>query len=95
MPRIVLVVEYDVKPEYRQEFETLIRDHAKGTLADEEGCVAFDVMVPRDDPNRIFLYECYADAAAYAAHTASPRLADTRGKYGHMLADRRITVCDA
>ena len=95
MSRIALVVEYEVKPEFRQEFETLIRGHAKATLDEDEGCVAFEVLIPQDDPNRIFLYECYADADAYAAHNASSRLAETRSKYAEMLANRRITVCDA
>jgi autoinducer 2-degrading protein len=95
MTRVVLIVEYEIKPEFRQEFETLIRDHGRGTLDDEEGCLAFDVLVPRDVPDRIMLYECYADAAAYAKHTASPRLAATRARYEKMLAGRKIVVCDA
>ena len=95
MTRVVLVVEYEIKPEFRQEFEDLIRDHGRATLEEEDGCIAFDVLIPREDPHRIMLYECYADAAAYTTHRASPRLADTRAKYDRMVANRRITVCDA
>ena len=95
MGRIALVVEYDVKPEHMQAFKALMQEHARATLAEEDGCVAFDLLTPRDMPGKMFLYECYADDAAFAAHNATARLADTREKYKNMLSGRRIAVCDA
>jgi len=41
----------------------------------------------------MFLYEGYADDEAFAAHNASPRLAQTREKYQIMLTNRWISVC--
>lgn len=95
MGRIALVVEYDVKAEHMQAFSALIREHARATLAEDPGCVSFEVLMPRDMPGKLFLYECYADEAAFAAHNASARLAETREKYKDMLSARRIAVCDA
>ena len=95
MSRIALVVEYDVKPEHMAAFKALMQGHARATLAEEEGCVAFELLTPRDMPGKMFLYECYADEAAFAAHNATARLAETRAKYKDMLSDRRIAICDA
>jgi autoinducer 2-degrading protein len=95
MSKIALVVEFDIKPEHRQAFEEIIRSHGKRTKETEEGCVAFEVLIPNDHENKIFLYECYRDAAAFEVHGKSPLLAETRGKYKDMINDRTITICSA
>jgi len=93
--RIALVVEFDVKPENRTEFEEIIRSHAARTLEAESGCLQFDVLIPQEGTGKVFLYECYRDSDALKEHTKSPILADTREKYKDMIANRRITVCNA
>lgn len=95
MSKVAIVVEFDIKPEHRQAFEEIIRYHAKRTLETEEGCVQFDVLIPQNDDNKVFLFECYRDAAAFETHGKAPLLAETRGKYKDMIDDRRITVCAA
>jgi autoinducer 2-degrading protein len=93
--RIALVVEFDVKPESRTEFEAVIRSHAARTLEAESGCLQFDVLIPQEDTGKVFLYECYRDGDALKEHAKSPILADTREKYKDMIENRRITVCSA
>ena len=95
MSKIALVVEFDVKPEHRQAFEQVIRGHAKRTLEAESGCLQFDVLIPQRDANKVFLFECYRDAAAFETHGKSPILAETREKYKDMIENRRITICSA
>ncbi len=95
MNRIALVVEFDVKPEYRSEFEDVIRGHAGRTLEAEEGCLQFDVLIPQEEPDKVFLYECYRDSDALKTHAKSPILAATREIYQDMINHRRITVCNA
>ena len=89
-PNISLVVEYTVKKDYWDPFLAVIREHAAGTLAEDKDCLQFDVLVPTEPGDRVFLYERYRDEDAYQAHTKTPRLASVRDKYAHMLADRRI-----
>lgn len=95
MSKVALVVEFDIKPEHRQAFEEIIRSHAARTLETEEGCLQFDVLVPDGEPNKVFLFECYRDAAAFEVHGKSALLAETRGKYQDLIEGRRITVCSA
>ena len=92
MAKLALVVEYHVKPERRAAFIDLIREHAAGTLDDEEGCVQFDVLLPNEN-GRILVYEVYRDETALKEHMQSPRLADTRSRYDGWLDERTITVC--
>ena len=93
MSKIALVVEYWVKPDHHEAFLRLMREHAAGTLAEEAGCLQFDVLLPQADESRVFLYEVYRDGAAFEEHNKSARLAQTRDSYADMLDQRTITVC--
>ena len=99
MGEIANVTEYDVKPEHRDAFRALLDDHAERTLRVEEGCLRFDILVPRgasadENPTHIFLFELYADEDAFRMHTDSERLATFREAYKDMLAGRRIVLVD-
>ena len=93
MSRICLVVDFTVKPGAKAQFLDIIRDHASRTLANEEGCLQFEVCDPVEGENRVFLYEMYADDAAFEVHKASPTLARTRERYADIVASRDIHVC--
>ncbi|WP_424811708.1 putative quinol monooxygenase [Roseococcus sp. YIM B11640] len=97
MAKIVLVVEFKLKEGAHAAFNTIMRDHAAGTLADEPGCERFDVLQPMGkegpDLSRVMLVEVYADDAALAAHTANPRLGRTRAAYADLIEDRKIHLC--
>ena len=73
-----LVVQMEVRPEHREEFLAGMAANAEAAVRDEPGCLRFDVSAVADDPNRFFLYELYADAAAFEAHKASPHFAQWR-----------------
>jgi (4S)-4-hydroxy-5-phosphonooxypentane-2,3-dione isomerase len=94
MSQVALFVEFDLKPEHFDEFEKIIRSHGRRTKEGEEGCMAFEVLIPRDEPNRLYLYECYRDAAAFDVHVNSPLLQETRASYEGMYNDRTLHICD-
>jgi len=93
MSQIAVVVEFHVKPEHRQAFEKIIRDHARKTLETEPGCKRFDVMIPKKEDGRVLLCEVYADDAAFKAHSEMPRLMEVRNAYKDMITDRTLTIC--
>ena len=74
MSKIALVVEFTLRDGVRDEFLEVIRGHAAGTKADEEGCLQFDVLIPEEGENKVMLVEMYKDDAALDIHIASPRL---------------------
>ena len=93
MSKIALIAEFEIKSEHREAFLALMRTHAKAALDLEPGCLQFDVTVPRDNANQVFLYEIYKDAKALDDHMSSSGLAATRETYAHMIAKKRVTIC--
>ena len=69
---IVLHVTIQVKPEHIAEFLEIARYDAEHSQQDESGCLRFDVLRDRDDPNRLYFYEVYQDEAALEAHRQTP-----------------------
>ena len=90
MTKIALVVDFDFCAGKREKFLEIIRPHATGTEADEEGCLQFDVLIPEDN-NKVMLVEMYKDVAALETHVASTRLKDTRVAYADIIESRTIT----
>ena len=71
MPRLVLVVNVTVKPEYTEQLRPAMLENAADSVK-EPGCHQFDVSVSQDDENSFVFYEVYSDAAALAAHRQTP-----------------------
>ncbi len=74
----VLVVKFQLKPEYREQFLQLAREDAHGSNHDEPNCLQFDVAQDEADPNRIYFYEVYTDEAGFQEHLKTPHFARYR-----------------
>lgn len=88
---IAILIEFDVKPESRAEFERLLRRDARATLQDA-GCLRMEVLLPRADDQRVVLSELWRDQQSLEGH---------RNKPGHshawqetLIHAKRVTVCD-
>lgn len=68
----VLFVTIRIQPEHREAFMESMLDDARGSVADEPGCLRFDVLQDSQDPNTIHLYEAYRDQEAFNAHLQAP-----------------------
>ncbi|GLY17099.1 hypothetical protein Kisp01_41140 [Kineosporia sp. NBRC 101677] len=79
---IALVVSLRVRPGCREEFLTAITANAEACVADEPGCVSFDITCDREDEDHFFLYEVYRDQDAIDAHRQAP----------HFLAWREVAA---
>jgi quinol monooxygenase YgiN len=71
MSELVLVVGIRIKPEHVESFMAEVMANARAARA-EPGCRQFEVLVDKDDPTRLMLYEIYADEAAFEAHQQTP-----------------------
>jgi len=97
VPQISIVVEYELHPGREDDFTALLRDHARRSLFEEDGCLRFDVLKPVDEngapiTNRMMVSEVYADQTAVDAHMANPRLAALRATTAPMLKSRRLMM---
>ena len=93
MGKISLVVELKMKDGQRDAFVDRVRQHGEICLDQEPGCLQFDVLVPTDGSNRVFLYEVYTDQAAIEAHMATPHMAEYRRDTDPMIEERIRNAC--
>jgi len=68
---LVIVVDFRLKPGAKARFRPLIDANARASVREEPGCRRFDVVEPEGEPDRVYLYEIYQDAAAFEAHCVS------------------------
>ena len=94
MSRLMIVVEFEVKPEHRSAFVDLIKGHAQRSRA-EDGCQQFDVLLPENDPNRVLLVEAWRDQAALDVHAKLPRMAQNQETTRPWVVGRKVTRCIA
>ena len=62
-----IFVNFQVKPEFREQFMEASLGDGQGSVRDEPGCFRFDILQNAEDSNRFHLYEVYADQAAFDA----------------------------
>jgi quinol monooxygenase YgiN len=63
-------VSFDIHRQWCDAFLERMREQARTSLDLEPGCLRFDVWSDSDSPTTVFLYEIYADAAAFDAAVA-------------------------
>jgi autoinducer 2-degrading protein len=74
-----LFVKVNLKPESIDAYlEAVVALDAKGSIGNEPGCLRFDVLRDEADPSKIYLYEVYADKAAFEAHGKTSHIAKFR-----------------
>ena len=66
----VVTVTFEIESDHIPQFLPLVRSRAQTSLNQEPGCRRFDVCVA-DDESSVFLYEVYADQAAFETHLES------------------------
>jgi autoinducer 2-degrading protein len=95
--QISIIVEYELLPGSDEDFAAMLKDHARRSLLEEDGCLRFDVLKPVGDDGapvdgRMLVSEIYVDRAAVDVHMANPRLAALRATMAPMLKSRRLIM---
>jgi (4S)-4-hydroxy-5-phosphonooxypentane-2,3-dione isomerase len=72
MSSFAITVDFTLKPGAMATFRKLIDKNARDSCVYEPGCRRFDVLVPGELGDKVFLYEIYDDRAAFDAHLKSP-----------------------
>jgi quinol monooxygenase YgiN len=67
-----LVVKIHMKAEYREQFIKEMWADAIGSEKKEPGCLMFNIVNDKADPNILFLFEVYKDDKAVEAHMKMP-----------------------
>jgi len=67
----IVTVMFHVNAQFAAPFREQMIGNARTSREQEPGCLQFDVCTDPMHKDRIFLYEVYADHAAFEAHLAS------------------------
>lgn len=86
----VVTVTFETAPEHAATFLARVRQQARDSLANEPGCHRFDVCTDPERPERVFLYELYADAATFQAHLATAHYQAFDAEAGAMLVSKSV-----
>ncbi len=94
MSKVALVVDLKLAHGRLDDFVARASRHGEICLAEEPGCLQFDILVPEAGTDRVFLYEVYADRAAVDTHLATPHMAKYLEDTKDMIAERKRNLCD-
>lgn len=64
----IVAIDWRIKPESIDLYRQKITQQAVASVAEEEGCIRFDVAEDPAIMGRFFLYEVYTSEAAFKAH---------------------------
>lgn len=93
MPAIALVVELETAAGQRDAFVSRVLEHRDNVLANEPGCLRFDVTASVEQEDKVFLYEVYADDAALETHGNTDYMKRYLDDTGPMIARRQRNLC--
>ena len=65
---IALFLEFQFEAEDMDFAIELLTEVQNQTIENEEGCIAYDILLNNEEPNTIYLYECYENKAALNVH---------------------------
>jgi quinol monooxygenase YgiN len=90
---LAIIVEFEVRPAYRAEFEAKLLYDAAETLHDD-GCRRMEVLQVRGAPNRLVLSELWRDEAAIEVHRARPGHSHSHAWQEPLIASKRVTAAE-
>lgn len=69
---LVRMSEIELYPEFREEYNTILREEAEASVRLEPGVIAIFPMYEKENPNQIRILEIYATWEAYQSHLKTP-----------------------
>lgn len=93
MSEFAIVATHRLKPGQRQQWVEHALKNAR-MARQEQGCLQFDVILPRDEPDAGILIEKYVDQEAWDFHFKQPYCLAFMKAVDGMLQDRSRVLCD-
>jgi quinol monooxygenase YgiN len=93
MSSLVLLVELTINAGQMDAFLARARAHRTNVLSQEPDCKGFELLVPTEGSDTVFLYEVYANQAAIDHHMGTPYMKEYMADTGPMIAARNRTLC--
>ena len=85
----IAAVEYDVMPGKLDDFLAAVNENAAASVK-EPGCRELNVTVSQKDPNHVFIFEVYDNAAAAEAHLATEHFKKYKAATKDLVVRRQV-----
>lgn len=86
----MLIVEFEIKPDYADQFATLVQAQADNSLKLEPDCHFFMVERREDANNKFVLSEVYTHAKAFQEHLASAHFLDFDNNIADWVIEKNV-----
>lgn len=91
MSNYSITVDFRMARGREEQFMELMLENACLSLANEPGCLVFDVLRPvGGPPDQVLLYEVYRDRAAFEAHLRMPHFLKFDAKIGGLVTAKTV-----
>ena len=87
----VIWVTFDVKPGAFQEIHQVALEDAADSVAKEEGCLEFNVLVPPTGTEHLSLFEVYKSREAFQTHVDTPHCQKFLAVAAKAASDKHVT----
>lgn len=89
-----ILLKTRLKPGSRETFLHAMAANAAASVAEEPGCLTFDVLCDRSDPDLVWLYEVYSDEAALDAHMQTAHFLASRPLVEPLIVEQEVIEAD-
>ncbi len=89
-----IIVRMELKAGVRNKFLDAMLLNAEASARDEPGCLTFDVLEARDEPDCFLLYEIYESQAAFEDHKQTSHFKACRAAIDDLLERQTISATD-
>lgn len=89
-----IFISVDLKPGAKARYLELIAENARASVEREPGCHTFDVLLDREQENRVYLYEVYESPQALQAHKETPHYLRDREQINALIERQQVLRAD-
>jgi quinol monooxygenase YgiN len=89
-----IIVKTELKVGMRKQFLDAMVPNAEASARDEPGCIVFDVLEAREEPDTFLLYEIYESQAALEDHKQTPHYHASREAVTDLIERQTVLRSD-
>ena len=93
-PLYINAVDLDIAPGQIDQFMAALKVNGAAAVK-EQGCREFDITVSQKDPNHVFIFEVYDNAAALESHRATDHFKSYAAATKDMVAKRDVRAMNS
>lgn len=89
-----IIVKNVIREGARDAYLAAMLPNARDSVANEPGCLVFDVLEAREEPNAFYLYEIYTSPEALEAHKKTPHYLESRPLIADLVVETSVIRAD-